>query len=90
MSTVLYCATLTESVKIMGCHVRKLYICYCVYENNWLATHGELLDCVRDAQYPFSVAVPKDGAVVGNVPRHYSCYSCVVCRPLNRSHVWSI
>ena len=49
---------------------------YHVYQDTWLATDGETLDCVREfynRSDPFSVAVKKDVEVVGHVPRHYSC-----------------
>ena len=49
---------------------------YHVYQDTWLATDAEILDCVRDIHSrsdPFLVAVKKDVEVVGNVPRHYSC-----------------
>ena len=49
---------------------------YHVYQDTWLATDGEILDCVIDIlnrNDPFSGTVKKNVEVVGHVPRHYSC-----------------
>ena len=54
---------------------------YHVYQDTWLTTDGETLDCVREfynRSDPFSVAVKKDAEVVGHVPRHYSCVFFII------------
>ena len=45
------------------------------YQDTWLATDGETLDCVKELYNrsdSFSVAVKKDIEVVRHVPRDYS------------------
>ena len=51
---------------------------YHVYKDVWAATDREILQCRRETSNrfdPFAVAVIKDGAVVGHVPRKLS----VIC-----------
>ena len=48
---------------------------YYVYKDIWLATDGEILECRRELGNlydPFAVAVIKDSAVIGHLPRQFS------------------
>ena len=56
---------------------------YHVYKDVWNPSVGETVNCEREGrnpEYPYAVALRKDGIIVGHVPRTISCVCTLFLR----------